>query len=84
MRDVTKTKPAHSRPTNKAPVVEKQTWPSTVDGAALAEEVKASASVSVAAKARLTVEIIEYEASHGHCTQTFLKKIRRQLRPAVA
>jgi hypothetical protein len=83
MRDVTKTKPAHARQTNKAAVVVKQTWPSTVEGARLAEEVK-TASVSVDAKARLTTEIIEYEASHGHCTQTFSRKIRRQIRPAVA
>ena len=25
--------------------------------------------------------ILEYEASHGKCTQTFMKKLRRQLRP---
>ncbi len=85
MRDVTKTKPSHSRSTNtnKQPVVAKQTWPSTFDGAQLAEEVKAS-GVSTDVKARLTVEIIEYEASHGQCTQTFSKKIRRQIRPATA
>ena len=26
-------------------------------------------------------EIIEYEGSHGRCTQTFIKKVRKQTRP---
>jgi hypothetical protein len=32
-------------------------------------------------KARLIREIIEYEGSHGRCTQTFIKKVRKQVRP---
>jgi len=28
-------------------------------------------------------EILEYEASHGKCTQTFSRKVRRQLRPTL-
>lgn len=82
MRDVTKTKPSHHRQSNGAKATEgpqKVTWPSTFEGAKLAEEVKASA-LSVESKARITREIIEYEASHGQCTQTFSKKVRRQLR----
>ncbi len=81
MRDVTKTKASHHRQPNKAAVPLKQVWPSTVDGAALAEELKACATVSNETKARLTTEIIEYEASHGQCTETFKKKIRNQIRP---
>ena len=78
-RDVTKTKPSHHGPTNKAPVAVKATWPTTFDGTTLATEVKAS-GLSEEAKARLVREIIEYEGSHGKCTQTFTKKVRKQLR----
>lgn len=85
LRDVTKTKPSHHRgsSTGKAPVAQKQTWPSTFEGAKLADEVKASPNVSNDTKAKLTREIIDHEATHGTCTQTFLKKIRKQLRPAA-
>jgi hypothetical protein len=87
LRDVTKTKPSHHRGastsgTNKAQVVEKQTWPSTFEGGQLANEVKACATLSNDTKAKLTREIIDHEASHGTCTQTFVKKVRKQLRPA--
>lgn len=78
--DVTKTKPSHHNPTNKAAAPVKQTWPSTFEGAALANEVK-GAGLSEIVTTRLVQEIIEYEASHGKCTQTFSKKIRKQLRP---
>lgn len=80
--DVTKTKPSHHRPTNVAasrPAA--ATWPSTYEGGRLADEVKACATLSSDGKLRLTREIIEYEGTHGKCTQTFAKKIRRQLRP---
>jgi hypothetical protein len=80
--DVTKTKPSHHNPTNRAGVVEKQTWPSTAMGAQLATEIKDAPSLSAETKARLTREIIEHEATHGLCTQTFLKKVRKQFRPA--
>ena len=77
-RDVTKTKPEHHRGSNGSVVaVEKQTWPSTTEGARLASEIRDSASCANDTKARLTREIIEHEASHGLCTQTFLKKIRK-------
>jgi hypothetical protein len=82
-RDVTKTKPSHHQPTNRAAVVEKQTWPATPDGAKLATEIRDS-SLGADVKAKLTREIIEHEASHGQCTQTFLKKVRKQVRPAAA
>jgi hypothetical protein len=81
LRDVTKTKPAHYRQPNKAVVAEKQNWPSTPEGGQLANEVRDSASVSNDTKAKLTREIIDHEASHGKCTQTFIKKIRKQVRP---
>jgi hypothetical protein len=60
--------------------VEKQTWPSTAAGAQLATEVKNAPGLSADAKAKLTREIIDHETTHGQCTQTFLKKIRKHLR----
>lgn len=80
MRDVTKTKPSHHRPPNQAKAPEKQTWPTTHSGVQLATEVRDS-GCSDQIKARLTAEIMEYETSHGSCTQTFIKKIRKQIRP---
>ncbi len=79
IRDVTKTKPSHYGTPAKAAAPVKATWPTTHDGTTLANEVKASA-LSEDTKARLVREIIEYEGSHGKCTQTFSKKVRKQLR----
>ena len=79
-RDVTKTKPSHHQQPNAKVVQAKATWPSTFDGTELAKEVQAS-GVAEDAKARLIREIIDYEGSHGKCTQTMLKKIRKQIRP---
>jgi hypothetical protein len=79
-RDVTKTKPSHHVQSNRAPVVEKQTWPSTLEGDKLGTEVKNCAET----KAKLTREIIDHETTHGTCTQTFMKKIRKQIRPRQA
>ncbi|MCA9590507.1 MAG: molecular chaperone DnaJ [Myxococcales bacterium] len=79
--DVTKTKEAHHQRSNRAPAVEKQTWPSTHAGAQLATEIRDAASLTAEVKARLTREIIDHEASHGLCTQTFIKKMRKQFRP---
>jgi len=76
---VTKTKPSHHGTPTKAAVPAKATWPTTFDGSTLANEVNAS-GVSAEAKARLVREIIEYEGTHGKCTQTFTKKVRKQLR----
>jgi hypothetical protein len=81
--DVTKTKPSHYHGSNRAPVVEKQTWPATPTGDALAKEVRDAPGLSADTKTRLTREIIEHEATHGLCTKTFLKKVRRQLRSAA-
>jgi DnaJ-class molecular chaperone len=80
LRDVTKTKASHHRPQQTKAAVEKPQWPQTFDGGELAKEVQAS-SLSADAKQRLVREIIEYEGSHGKCTQTFTKKIRKQVRP---
>lgn len=79
-RDVTKTKPSHHRGNNAhsgAPV--KPVAPTTFEGIKLANEVNASA-LPDAAKVKLVREIMEYEASHGKCTETFSKKIRKQFR----
>jgi hypothetical protein len=79
MRDVTKTKPSHHGTPAKATPAAKATWPTTFDGTQLATQVNAS-GLSPEVKARLVREIIEYEGSHGKCTQTFTKKVRKQLR----
>jgi hypothetical protein len=78
-RDVTKTKPSHQNSQQKAAAPAKATWPTTFDGTTLANEVKAS-GLSEDTKGRIIREIIEYEGSHGKCTQTFTKKVRKQLR----
>lgn len=82
-RDVTKTKESHHRGTNRAPVAEKQTWPTSATGIQLATEIKGS-SLADDVKARLTREIIDHEATHGQCTKTFSRKVRKQFRPATS
>jgi hypothetical protein len=57
--------------------------PVTFEGSKLAGEVQSSGH-SAEVKARLIREIIEYEGSHGSCTQTFQRKIRKQLRPPAS
>jgi hypothetical protein len=80
MRDVTKTKASHYLPTNKtAKAAAGPQVPVTPAGDKLASEVRAS-SHSPDAQARLIREIVEHEGSHGTCTQTFQRKIRKQLR----
>ncbi len=76
--DVTKTKESHHRPTNRAPVVEKQTMPTSASGIALATQIRESAKLSDATKERLTREIIDHESTHGQPTKTFLKKVRKE------
>lgn len=77
-RDVTKTKASHHQPTNRAPVVVKAKWPATIDGGKLATDVNASTCSDVT-KAKLVQDIIDHEATHGHCTKTFMKKVRHQI-----
>jgi DnaJ-class molecular chaperone len=78
--DVTKTKPSHYRPAAVAPAGPKV--PLTAEGRQLAAEVEASAVLSADAKQRLVAEIVQHESTHGRCTKTFIKKVRKQARPA--
>ena len=81
-RDVTKTKPSHYNKTNtKGAPAPKPTWPVTFEGGQLATEVRDSKTISQESKDRLIREIMEHETSHGQCTQTFIKKVRKQIRP---
>ena len=79
--DVTKTKPSHHRPVVAPPAGPRV--PVTPEGAQLAAEVTASATLSADAKARLVAEIVSHESTHGRCTKTFLKKMRKQARPGA-
>ena len=79
-RDVTKTKPSHYKPpATEAPKGPR--GPATAEGAQLAREVSESTVLPEDAKVRLLAEIINHENTHGRCTQTFIKKIRKQARP---
>ena len=79
--DVTKTKPSHHRQPNKEVVVPKQTWPASHAGAQLANEIQGSPNCSKDTMAKLIREVIDHELSHGTCTQAFIKKVRKQIRP---
>jgi hypothetical protein len=76
--DVTKTKPSHHRPAVAIPTGPKV--PTTPEGVQLALEVSASAVLAEDAKARLLAEIMNHESTHGRCTRTFIKKLRKQTR----
>lgn len=78
-RDVTKTKPSHYARPSKAVAVAKSNAPSTYSGMQLAKETTDS-TLSEDTKSKLIREIVEYEGSHGKCTETFSKKIRKQLK----
>ena len=76
--DVTKTKPSHHRPAvaiSTGPRV-----PVTSEGVQLALEVRACAVLPEDAKTRLLAEIVNHESTHGRCTKTFIKKVRKQTR----
>jgi hypothetical protein len=77
--DVTKTKPSHYRQVVVPPAGPRV--PVTPEGSQLAAEVSACAIVNEDAKARLIAEIVNHESTHGRCTKTFLKKMRKQIRP---
>jgi hypothetical protein len=79
--DVTKTKPSHHRPAVAAATGPR--GPVTSEGAQLAQEVSASAVLAADAKARLLAEIVNHESTHGRCTKTFIKKVRKQAKPAA-
>jgi hypothetical protein len=80
--DVTKTKPEHHRPVVAAPPTGPR-GPVTPEGLQLAQEVNASTVLASEAKARLVAEIANHESTHERCTKTFIKKVRKQTRPAV-
>lgn len=75
--DVTKTKPSHHRPAPAAPAGPRA--PVTPMGNALAAEVNAT-QLGADAKTRLVAEIMNHESTHGQCTKTFVKKLRKQLK----
>jgi hypothetical protein len=76
--DVTKTKPSHYKPVEEAPKGPRA--PTTPEGVQLASEVTASTVLNDDAKARLIAEIMNHESTHGRCTKTFLKRVRKQTR----
>jgi hypothetical protein len=78
--DVTKTKPSHYRPPAAATPTGPR-GPATPEGAQLALDVNASTVLAADAKVRLLAEIVNHESTHGRCTKTFIKKIRKQARP---
>lgn len=78
--DVTKTKPSHHQapgPVSAGPRVAV-----TPEAVRLSSEVSASLVLSADAKAKLLAEILAHELSHGRCTKTFIKKVRKLARPA--
>ena len=82
--DVTKTKPSHYRPTNVAQAAPKRKdWPESLRGVQLATDVRDCPTCDEKLKAKLIREIIDYENSHAEVTQTFMKKIRKQLRATL-
>lgn len=84
-RDVTKTKSSQGRQpaSDKADRAGDKGVALTAEGAKLAREVRDCAHLTDATKTTLLSEIAQYEAVHGGCTNTFAKKIRKRLRPAV-
>lgn len=82
--DVTKTKPSHYRSAvADADAPAGPRGPATAEGAQLALDVNASTVLAADAKVRLLAEIVNHESTHGRCTKTFMKKIRKQARPGV-
>jgi hypothetical protein len=80
-RDVTKTKPSHYGRPHAAEAPTGPRGPTTPEGARLAREVSESTVLNEEAKTRLLAEIVNHESTHGRCTHTFMKKIRKQARP---
>ncbi len=81
--DVTKTKPTHYKPASAVAAPSGPKSPVTAEGTQLAREVTASVSLAEDAKTRLIAEIINHESTHGRCTKTFIKKVRKQAKPAA-
>jgi hypothetical protein len=81
-RDVTKTKQSHyERPPSAPSAPAGPRGPVTSEGLQLAREVRESTVLNEETKTRLLGEIVNHESTHGRCTQTFMKKIRKQARP---
>ncbi|MCA1828804.1 MAG: molecular chaperone DnaJ [Myxococcales bacterium] len=80
-RDVTKTKASHYDRPAVAEAPKGPRTPVTAEGVQLAREVTESTVLADDAKARLIAEIINHESTHGRCTHTFMKKVRKQARP---
>ncbi len=82
-RDVTKTKASHYRPQETAAPAGPRA-PVTMEGTQLAKEVNESKVLGADAKARLVAEIMNHETTHGVCTKTFVKKLRKQVKAGGA
>ena len=80
-RDVTKTKASHHAPQGVA-ASKAERVPTSFEGIQLAKAIHAS-TASPEAKARLISDIVDHEATHGRCTKTFMKKVRKQIGPAA-
>ena len=78
--DVTKTKPSHYQAPGQVSAGPRV--PVTPEAIQLSSDVKASLVLSADAKTRLLAEILNHELTHGRCTKTFLKKVRKQVRAA--
>jgi hypothetical protein len=78
-RDVTKTKPSHFKTERDKAAATGPRAPTTPSGTLLANEINASLC-SPEVKARLIRETVDHEDTHGLCTQTFVKKMRKQLK----
>lgn len=77
--DVTKTKPSHHQAPSQAAAGPR--GPITAEAVQLSRDVNASVALSADAKTRLLAEILNHELTHGRCTKTFIKKVRKQARP---
>src|SRR4051812_32745415 len=76
-RDVTKTKPSHHREATAA-AAKAEKWPTSFEGVQLAKAIRDGA-LAADAKAKLILEIVDHESTHGRCTKTFIKKVRKQM-----
>jgi len=79
--DVTKTKPSHYAPV--AQVAAGPKVPITPEAVQLAGEVNATPGLAEDARKRLVAEIVNHESSHGRLTRTFIKKVRKQIKPGA-
>jgi len=80
-RDVTKTKPSHHRRASSGGAKAERV-PTSFEGVQLAKAIR-ECGLAAEAKARLILEIIDSETTHGRRrTKTFLKKVRTQIGPA--